>query len=171
MKERVASTLVLGAGVVGLSTALYLQRAGRPVTVIDPLAPGGGASFGNAGLISADTSIPIALPGMLRKVPGWLTDRLGPLSVDPLYFPKALPWLLRWIEASRMPRVLKISDAMRALHRTTFDCWKELLGPSPVLRPHPPERSGPRLGERSRNAGCDARTLPSGSDRGSGPNR
>lgn len=128
MKERVASTLVLGAGVVGLSTALYLQRAGRPVTVIDPLPPGGGASFGNAGLISADTSIPIALPGMLRKVPGWLTDRLGPLSVDPLYFPKALPWLLRWIEASRMPRVLKISDAMRALHRTTFDCWKELLG-------------------------------------------
>src|SRR5215213_9253597 len=128
MKERVASTLVLGAGVAGLSTALYLQRAGRPVTVIDPLPPGGGASFGNAGLISADTSIPIALPGMLRKVPGWLTDRLGPLSVDPLYFPKALPWLLRWIEASRMPRVLKISDAMRALHRTTFDCWKELLG-------------------------------------------
>ena len=39
MKERVASTLVLGAGVAGLSTALYLQRAGRPVTVIDPLPP------------------------------------------------------------------------------------------------------------------------------------
>ena len=49
MKERVASTLVLGAGVVGLSTALYLQRAGVPVTVIDPLPPAGGASFGNAG--------------------------------------------------------------------------------------------------------------------------
>src|SRR5829696_2921681 len=128
MKERVASTLVLGAGVAGLSTALYLQRAGRPVTVIDPLPPGGGASFGNAGLISADTSIPIALPGMLRKVPGWLKDRLGPLSVDPRYFPRALPWLLKWIEAGRMPRVLEISDAMRVLHRTTFDCWRELLG-------------------------------------------
>lgn len=128
MNGRPVSTLVLGAGVAGLSTAVYLQRAGRDVTVIDPLPPGGGASFGNAGLISADTSIPIALPGMLRKVPGWLTDRLGPLSVDPSYFPKALPWLLRWVEASRMSRVLQISDAMRALHRTTFDCWKELLG-------------------------------------------
>jgi D-amino-acid dehydrogenase len=120
--------LVIGAGVAGLSTALYLQRSGRSVKVIDPLPPAGGASFGNAGLISADTSVPIALPGMLRKVPGWLMDRLGPLTVDPAYFPKAQPWLLRWIEAGRMPRVLKISDAMRALHRTTFDCWKELLG-------------------------------------------
>lgn len=120
--------VVIGAGVAGLSTALYLQRAGRSVKVIDPLPPAGGTSFGNAGLISADTSVPIALPGMLRKVPGWLMDRMGPLTVDPAYFPKALPWLLRWIEAGRMPRVLKISDAMRALHRNTFDCWKELLG-------------------------------------------
>jgi glycine/D-amino acid oxidase-like deaminating enzyme len=120
--------IVIGAGVAGLCAALYLRRAGRAVAVVDPLPPGSSASFGNAGLISADTAIPIALPGMLRKVPGWLTDRLGPLSVDPLYFPKALPWLLRWIEAGRMPRVLQISDAMRALHRTTFDCWKELLG-------------------------------------------
>lgn len=122
--------LVIGAGVVGLSTALYLQRAGRSVTVIDLLLPASGASFGNAGLISADTSVPIALPGMLRKVPGWLTDRLGPLSVDPRYFLKALPWLLRWIEAGRMPRVLQISDAMRAIHSQTFECWKELLGPN-----------------------------------------
>ncbi len=128
MSNQESQTIVIGAGVAGLCTALYLQRAGRAVVVIDPLPPASGASFGNAGLISADTSVPIALPGMLRKVPGWLTDRLGPLSVDPRYFPKALPWLLRWIEASRMPRVLQISDAMRALHRTTFDCWKELLG-------------------------------------------
>lgn len=128
MTDANAPVIVLGAGVAGLATALYLQRAGRSVKVIDPLPPAGGASFGNAGLISADTSVPIALPGMLRKVPGWLMDRLGPLTVDPAYFPKALPWLLRWIEAGRMSRVLKISDAMRALHRTTFDCWKELLG-------------------------------------------
>src|SRR5436190_23785932 len=124
------SIIVIGAGVVGLSTALYLQRAGRSVMVIDSSTPASGASFGNAGLISADTSIPIALPGMLRKVPGWLKDRLGPLSVDPRYFPQALPWLLRWIEAGRMPRVLKISDAMRAMHSQTFECWKELLGPT-----------------------------------------
>jgi glycine/D-amino acid oxidase-like deaminating enzyme len=121
--------VVIGAGVVGLSSALYLRRSGREVTVIDPLPPPGGASFGNAGMISADTSVPIALPGMLRKVPSWLTDPLGPLAVRPAYFPKALPWLMRWIAAGRMPRVLEISDAMRALHQDAFLCWKELLGP------------------------------------------
>jgi glycine/D-amino acid oxidase-like deaminating enzyme len=66
---------------------------------------------------------------MLRKVPGWLADPLGPLSVRPSYFPRALPWLLRWIESGRVQRVMAISDAMRALHRDALDCWKELLGP------------------------------------------
>jgi len=121
--------IVVGAGVAGLSTALYLQRAGVAVAVIDPLPPAGGASFGNAGLLSPDTAVPIALPGMLRKIPGWLRDPLGPLSIRPRYFPRAVPWLARWIEAGRLPRVLAISDAMRALHRESLDCWQELLGP------------------------------------------
>lgn len=120
--------IVLGAGVAGLATALPLVRAGRPVTVIDPLPPAGGSSFGNAGLLSPDTSIPVALPGMLRKVPGWLTDPLGPLAIRPSYLPRAAPWLLRWIRAGRMDRVLAISDAMRALHVGTFDAWRDLLG-------------------------------------------
>ena len=121
-------TLVIGAGVVGLSAALYLQRAGVSVAVIDPLGPAGGASFGNAGMLSPDTSVPIAMPGMLRKVPGWLRDPLGPLAVRPTYFPRALPWLMQWVKAGRLDRVLAISDAMRALHRETLDCWRELLG-------------------------------------------
>ena len=121
--------IVAGAGVVGLSTALYLRRAGLDVAVVDPLPPAGGASFGNAGLISPDTAVPIALPGMLPKVPRWLMDPLGPLSVRPSYFPRALPWLLRWVESGRLHRVLAISDAMRALHREAMDCWRELLGP------------------------------------------
>jgi len=121
--------IVVGAGVAGMSTALYLRRAGLDVAVIDPLPPAGGASFGNAGLISPDTAVPIALPGMLPKVPRWLMDPLGPLSVRPSYFPRALPWLMRWVESGRAARVLAISDAMRALHGATLDCWQELLGP------------------------------------------
>jgi glycine/D-amino acid oxidase-like deaminating enzyme len=130
MSEARPHTIVLGAGVVGLATALYLRRLGVPTTVIDPLPPGGGASFGNAGMISADTAAPIAMPGMLRKVPGWLRDRKGPLVIRPAYFPRALPWLLRWARDGRMDRVLAISDAMRALHRDAFACWQELLGPA-----------------------------------------
>jgi D-amino-acid dehydrogenase len=89
-----STTIVIGAGVVGLSAALYLQRAGQRVIVIDALPPASAASYGNSGLISCDTAAPIALPGMLGKVPGWLFDRLGPLVIRPSYLPKVLPWLV-----------------------------------------------------------------------------
>lgn len=122
-------TVIVGAGVVGLTAALQLRRAGQRVTVIDPLPSPGGASFGNAGMISPLTTVPIALPGMLRQVPGWLRDPLGPLAVRPSYFPRALPWLLKWIAAGRWSNVLAISDAMRGLHANAFTHWREILGP------------------------------------------
>lgn len=121
--------IVVGGGIIGLTTALYLRRANVPVTLIDQLPPGSVTSFGNAGLISADGSVPIALPGMLKNVPKWLTDPLGPLAVRPSYALKAAPWLMKWIAAGRMSAVEKGSDALRALHPGAFDRYRELLGP------------------------------------------
>jgi glycine/D-amino acid oxidase-like deaminating enzyme len=126
--DAAGGTIVLGGGVAGLCAAINLLRMGHRVRLIDPLPSPGGASFGNAGLISADTVVPVALPGMLRKVPGWLTDPLGPLSVRWSYLPKAAPWLAKWVRAGRMDRVRGIARAMRALHVHAFDEWKELLG-------------------------------------------
>lgn len=125
---------VIGSGILGLSTALYLQRAGFAVTVIDALPAGGGTSFGNSGLISADTAVPIAQPGMLRKVPGWLLRSDGPLVIRSGYAPRLAPWLLRWIGASSIEHVLRISDAMRALHSTSLHAWRELLGDADFQR-------------------------------------
>jgi glycine/D-amino acid oxidase-like deaminating enzyme len=122
------TTVVIGAGVVGLATALYLQRSAHQVTVLDPLPPAGGASYGNAGLISGDTALPVAMPGMLRKVPKWLADPMGPLTLRPAYLPRALPWLIRWIKAGRIGNFMRLSDSMRALHRDSLACWRELLG-------------------------------------------
>ena len=96
--------------------------------MIDPLPPGGGASYGNAGLISVESCVPVALPGMLSEVPRWLTQPLAPLAVRPRYLPQALPWLLRWIAAGRMPRVEAASAALRALHVNALDRYRELLG-------------------------------------------
>lgn len=128
MTSESSSIVVLGAGVAGLCAALYLQRSGQQVLLIDAQPPASGTSYGNAGLISKDTAVPIALPGMMRKVPRWLTDREGPLRVKPSYLPSATPWLWRWIQAGQMSHVLRISDAMRALHKDALDCWRELLG-------------------------------------------
>lgn len=122
------SALVLGGGIVGLCAALNLLRKGWQVSIIDSLSSPGGASFGNAGMLSPDTATPIALPGMLPKMPKWLLDPLGPLAVRPGYLPKATPWLMKWVAAGRIGRVREISRAMRALHKDSIQEWRALLG-------------------------------------------
>ena len=68
---------IIGAGIVGIATAAYLRRDGHEVTVIDRLPPGEYTSFGNAGILSPGSCVPIAMPGIMSKVPGYLTDPMG----------------------------------------------------------------------------------------------
>lgn len=95
--------VVIGAGIVGLMTALEIQRTGRQVIIIDPGEPGGrqAASYGNAGLISPAAIMPISVPGLWRQVPGFLMDRSGPFVIRWQYLPSLTPWLLRFVWAGR----------------------------------------------------------------------
>ena len=68
---------VIGAGIIGMCAASYLQRAGVKVTVLDPVAPGMSCSFGNAGALSSGSCVPLASPGVLRLVPKWLIDNMA----------------------------------------------------------------------------------------------
>jgi D-amino-acid dehydrogenase len=118
---------VIGAGIVGIACASYLQRDGHRVTVIDPLPPGEACSFGNAGAISTGSCVPMAGPGLLSQIPGWLVDPLGPLSLRWSYLPFALPWLLRFLRAGRADRVEAQSKAMRALFGGGYEAYQPLL--------------------------------------------
>lgn len=103
---------VVGAGIVGISTALNLQRAGVNVTVVDRGPPGEGASLGNAGMISASGIIPVTTPGIWKKVPGMLLDPSGPLA---LRFPHAfgmIPWFMDYLSNSSPARVTKIAAGL-----------------------------------------------------------
>jgi len=121
---------IIGAGIVGMCTAVALQQRGVRVRVIDEREPGTGTSFGNAGLVSIDSCIPIAMPGMLRSVPRWLSDPQGPLSVRPAYLPNATPWLMKWIRSgASVKRVSAISAALRQLHHGAMEKYRMLLGP------------------------------------------
>lgn len=119
---------MIGAGIIGAVTALSLRRSGVPVVLIDAGEPGRGASYGNGGAISPDMCVPMALPGMLRRVPRWLFDPTGPLVVRWSHLPAVLPWLARWIRAGRLERVRAISSALHALHSGSLDRYGELLG-------------------------------------------
>src|SRR3979409_956036 len=114
---------IIGAGIVGVSTAAYLKRDGHDVTIVDRLPPGEYCSFGNAGILSPGSCVPLGTPGVMWKVPGYLADPLGPLVIRWSYLPKAVPWLLRFLAASSPQRVEKIADALRPLLKQTFDAY------------------------------------------------
>lgn len=118
---------IIGAGIVGIATASYLRRDGHAVTVVDMRPPGEYCSFGNAGILSPGSCVPQALPGVLGKVPAYLSDPLGPLAIRPQHFLKALPWFLRLVAASRLARVEQIADALRPLLKQTFDAYQPLV--------------------------------------------
>src|SRR6476620_10660842 len=118
---------IIGAGIVGIATAAYLRRDGHEVTVVDMRPPGEYCSFGNAGILSPGSCVPLATPGVHWKVPGYLADPLGPLTVRPGYLPYVLPWFLRFLAASRPARVERIADALRSLLRQTFDAYAPLV--------------------------------------------
>lgn len=117
---------IVGAGIVGVSSAAWLQRAGFTVTVVDSGPVGEGASFGNAGNISPGAVVPYTIPGFLKEVPGWLLDPEGPLAVRPGYLLKVLPWILAAVTCSKTEAALKTSRAMRELHRGTFEAYDAL---------------------------------------------
>jgi D-amino-acid dehydrogenase len=118
---------IVGAGIIGMATALSLRREGHAVTVIDKDGPGEGASKGNAGCISPASCVPLSGPGMLTQIPGWLLDPLGPLSVRWRYLPKALPWLLRFAAAGKPDQVEAQSRALRDLYAPAYDTYAPLL--------------------------------------------
>lgn len=107
--------IVVGAGIVGLCTAWHLARGGAEVTVVDRAGPGEGTSSGNAGAISQGSVAPLAMPGVLRQVPGMLLDRKGALTIPPAAWPAALPWLWRFVLAARPAEVERIAEGMARL--------------------------------------------------------
>ncbi len=117
---------VVGAGIVGICCALQLQRDGHRVTVVDYQGPGEGTSRGNAAVIAGGACEPVAMPGILGRVPGMLTDPLGPLAIRWSYLPRLAPWLLRFIAASRPDRVEDISKALRELSLRCVAAFKPL---------------------------------------------
>ena len=118
---------VIGAGIVGICCACYLQRSGFEVTLVDREEPALQTSFGNAGGISPGSVTPLGMPGIWKQIPRWLLDDNAPLVIKGHYLPKALPWLTRFALQSRTSRVRQISKALVAVNGPTFDAYQPLL--------------------------------------------
>ena len=121
------SATIIGAGIVGVSAAAFLQREGYKVTIVDRVPPGEGASFGNAGGLAFAEIVPTVHPHMLMKIPGWLMDPLGPLTIRWSYLPKALPWFLSLARNSLPDRVKAITAARADLAMRVVSDFETLL--------------------------------------------
>jgi D-amino-acid dehydrogenase len=119
---------VIGSGIVGLSCARALVQEGYRVTVIDRDPAGDKASFGNAGGLGITEIIPASVPGLAWKVPGWLFDPLGPLSLRARHLPALTPWLLRFLKAGNWPEVRRIAGALATLAARTYNDMLPMLG-------------------------------------------
>ncbi|RWE81302.1 MAG: FAD-binding oxidoreductase [Mesorhizobium sp.] len=126
----IADVVVLGAGIVGVTAALELQRRGYRTLLVDREGPAAGCSFGNGGAIGPNTCTPFALPGIMRKIPKWYFDLDGPVTINPGWALRSLPWILRWIRSSSREAARSSARGMRFLHEGCLDSYRDMLGPN-----------------------------------------
>lgn len=119
--------VIVGAGMVGVAAAAYLQRDGHEVVLVDPEPPGEGASSGNAGCFNPSSVVPIAGPDTLRQVPGYLMDPLGPLAIRWRYLPRIAPWFLRYVLAGTTARIEAQAAALRSLLGPSLEALMPLV--------------------------------------------
>jgi D-amino-acid dehydrogenase len=120
--------IVAGAGIIGACAGLALQRDGWDVTLLDPAEPGSKCSFGNAGLI-ATSILPLASPATLRKLPGLLAARNGPVALRWRSAVPLAPWFARFVRASSAARFRSGAAALHRLGTEAFAAYEGLLGP------------------------------------------
>ncbi len=125
--------IVIGAGVVGLCLGWHLARDGAEVLVLDGDEPGAGTSSGNAGAISAGSVAPLAMPGVLKTVPGMLTDPKAALHIPLRYWPRAFPWLWRFVASARPAQVQATANALGALMFGAMERHREILAAEGAL--------------------------------------
>ncbi|MDA9654512.1 FAD-binding oxidoreductase [Candidatus Pelagibacter sp.] len=119
---------IVGAGIQGISNALFLQKKGFSITIFDRDEPGSPvASYGNAGHFSPYASVPINRPDVLTDVPAMLLSSTGPLALKWNYVPKMLPWFLQFIRNCTTKRMMHTAKNMHQILDLALPAYDELF--------------------------------------------
>ncbi|HMJ67444.1 MAG TPA: FAD-dependent oxidoreductase [Cyclobacteriaceae bacterium] len=121
---------IIGGGIIGLSSAYYLIKAGHNVTIIDKGDLTDGCSFGNAGMIVPSHFIPLAAPGMISKGIRWMFRSTSPFYVKPRLDPDLLKWGLQFYKHSNERHVSRSAPALKGLSllsRSLYGQWEKEL--------------------------------------------
>ena len=119
--------LIIGAGVIGLSTAYYAAREGHQVTVVDRNPERrDGCSFGNAGMIVPSHFTPLAAPGMIALGLRWMWNPESPFYIKPRLSPELLSWGIKFWRAATPAHVQRAKPLIRDLSLASRKCFEEL---------------------------------------------
>jgi glycine/D-amino acid oxidase-like deaminating enzyme len=118
---------VIGAGIVGCSCALWLQKKGFAVTLIDPDDPGAGTSSGNACTIAEYGCVPVNSPDLFRRLPALLFSKDSPLSMDLGYVLSHPAWMIEFLLNCRAQKVARIIQQLGQLLSKVYDGLDPLL--------------------------------------------
>ena len=119
--------IVLGAGIVGISCALELQKSGFPVTLIDRRGPGEETSSGNAGILSYSNITPLANPAILGRIHRLLLNREAEFLLHYPHLLSLIPWLLRFLLRCKRETFLADGDAMSRLTLASIEVHKQWI--------------------------------------------
>ena len=112
MAEQEFDLIVVGAGIVGMSIALWAQKDGLKTLICDPTPPGSGTTYGSACTIATYACTPVNSPSIFRNLPYLLADRDSPLSFNLLYGLRNPRWMLSFLANCRAAKVAQITQAL-----------------------------------------------------------
>ncbi len=119
---------IIGAGIQGVSNALFLQKKGFDVTLFDRDEPGSPvASYGNAGHFSPYACVLMNRPDILTDVPAMLLSSTGPLALKWNYLPQMLPWLIQFIRNCTTKRMMHTAKNMHQILDLALSAYDELF--------------------------------------------
>ena len=118
---------IIGAGIQGVSNALFLQKKGFQVTLFDRDEPGNSATYGNAGHFSPYASVPLNRPDVLVDIPAMLLSSRGPVALKWNYVPKMIPWFLKFIINCTNKNMMHTAKNMHQILELALPAFDELF--------------------------------------------
>lgn len=162
--------IIIGAGIIGLSSAYYLQQSGWEVTVLEKGDLSDNCSFGNAGMIVPSHFVPLAAPGMLEKGIKWMFDSKSPFYVCPSLNLDLVGWGLKFMKSANKQQAEKAAVPLRDISLLSKDLYADLtaqigdfgLANNGILMLYKSDKVGDEelhIAEQARNLGLDVVSL------------
>lgn len=169
-----SKAIVIGGGIIGLSSAYYLRQSGWEVTVLEKGDLSDNCSFGNAGLIVPSHFVPLAAPGALGRGLKWMLDSKSPFFVRPSLNRELLSWGIKFLKSANKRHVAQAAVPLKELSLLSKTLYRQWAGEEGLdfslkergvmmyFKTHQAGEEETRLAGKARELGLDAVSLSAG---------